>query len=211
MALLQVRGLRHAYGEHVVLDDVSFDLAAGRALALIGRNGSGKSTLLRCVVGADAPSAGTVMLSERPHDETDPSVRADVATVFDDIDFFPDLTVAEHLDLLARAHGLPISAVQDTVDQVLHDLDIAAASDQFPSTLSSGQRHRLALATAFVRPHRLLVLDEPEQRLDEDGRAWLAERLRTAKAEGVGILFASHSRELVDLVADDELRLDGSE
>ncbi|WP_020577824.1 ABC transporter ATP-binding protein [Actinopolymorpha alba] len=206
--LLSVDGLRHSYGVHVVFDDVSFEVAAGASLAIVGRNGTGKSTLLRCLTGAEKPSGGTVTFDGEAYDETSPRVRREVATVFDDIDFFPDLTVAEHLDLLARAHGVP--DVEETVDRVLDDLGIAGASGQFPSTLSSGQRHRLALATAFVRPRRLLLLDEPEQRLDEDGRAWLAGKLRADLVAGVAVVFASHSADLVAAVATDVLRIDGT-
>ncbi|HEY6737810.1 MAG TPA: ABC transporter ATP-binding protein [Actinopolymorphaceae bacterium] len=203
--VLDVSDLAHTYGGRAVFERVSFTLPAGRALALVGRNGAGKSTLLRCVVGAEKPAAGAVATNGKAFDETDPRVRRDVATVFDDVDFFPDLTVAEHLDLLARAHG--VRQVEDTVDAVLHELGIADASDQFPSTLSSGQRHRLALATVFVRPRRLIVLDEPEQRLDAAGRDWLAARLVREKAAGVAILFASHAAELVEAVADEVVRL----
>jgi ABC-2 type transport system ATP-binding protein len=81
-------------------------------------------------------------------------------------------------------------------------------SAQLPGTLSSGQRRRLALASAFVRPRRLLVLDEPEARLDESGVAWLIDRLEREKADGLGILFASHHPVLTEAVADRVLSLD---
>ena len=73
---------------------------------------------------------------------------------------------------------------------------------QLPLTLSSGQRRRLALASCFVRPRRLLVLDEPEQRLDAAGKDWLARRLLREKADGVAVLMASHDPELVEATAD---------
>lgn len=203
--LLRVNRLTHAYGPHVVLEEVSFEVKAGTAVAVIGRNGTGKSTLLRCITGAEKPSGGTITFNGKPYDETSEQLRRDVATVFDDIDFFPDLTVAEHLDLLARAHGVP--NVEDAVDDTLRQLGIDNASRQFPSTLSSGQRHRLALATAFVRPRRLLVLDEPEQRLDVEGRQWLAEKLRADLADGVSVVFASHSPDLIDAVATKTVRI----
>ena len=131
--------------------------------------------------------------------------RRDLATVIDDLDFFPDLSVVEHLDLLARAHGLPDS--DDAVDEVLHEVQLVAQSGQLPGTLSSGQRRRLALATAFVRPRKLLVLDEPEQRLDVEGVQWLAERLRREREEGLAIVMASHEPQLVDAVATTTVRV----
>jgi ABC-2 type transport system ATP-binding protein len=75
--------------------------------------------------------------------------------------------------------------------------------------LSSGQRHRLGLASCLVRPRRLIVLDEPEARLDRDGRAWLSDRLNHEKSLGVGIVFATHSQELTDQVADGIVEFDG--
>jgi ABC-2 type transport system ATP-binding protein len=204
--VLRVRGLSRWFGEHRVLSTVDLDLAAGSATAVVGPNGSGKTTLLRCVAGLDRPDEGEVRLDGRPVDETDPRVRAAVAGVLDDVDFFPDLSVVEHLELLAFAHGAPDAA---TVTEVLDALGLAPARDQLPATLSSGQRRRLALASCFVRPRRLLLLDEPEQRLDTAGRQWLADRLVAEKAAGHAVLLASHDPQLVAAVADDTLALGG--
>jgi ABC-type multidrug transport system ATPase subunit len=201
-----VRGLRKKYGDVEVLTGVDLDVRAGRALALRGRNGSGKSTLLRCVTGVDAPTSGTVELDGQPVDERSVRVRRDLAVVLDDMDFFPDLSVVEHLDLFARAHGVPDA--EALVDDVLHEVRLIPQSAQLPGTLSSGQKRRLALASAFVRPRRLLVLDEPEARLDQAGLEWLTERLLREKADGLGVLLASHDPALVDAVADRIVDLD---
>ena len=103
-------------------------------------------------------------------------MRAAFAVVMDDMDFFPDLSVVEHLDLFAKAHR--VTDAESVVDEILTELGLMPHSGQLPGTLSSGQKRRLALASAFVRPRRLLVLDEPEQRLDTAGLDWLAERLQ---------------------------------
>lgn len=203
--LLRAKGVGHSYGTHVVLEDVSFALKAGQCLALVGPNGAGKSTLLRCLVGHQRPSRGEFWLDGEQIDEISPRFRRDVASVLDDLDFFPDLTVLEHLDLLARAHG--VEDADEVVDAVLGELGVQGAADQFPATLSSGQRRRVALATALVRPHRLLVLDEPEQRLDADGRSWLQNRLRAAREAGVAVVIASHDSELVAAIGSRTLEL----
>ena len=205
MALLEVRGLTRRYGEMTVLDGLDLDLEAGQLLALVGRNGSGKSTALRCIVGTDQRTSGEVTLDGRPYDERASWVRAAVAVVMDDLDFFPDLSVIEHLDLMAAAHG--VADAEKTVDDVLDDLDLADQGDQLPHSLSSGQRRRLGLATGLVRPKRLLVLDEPEARLDAEGRAWLVDRLRREKEAGVAVLLASHHPQLVEALADHVVRL----
>jgi ABC-2 type transport system ATP-binding protein len=199
-AVLSVRGLTRRYGEHDVVHELDLDVSAGEVVALVGPNGSGKSTVLRCVTGVDKPTEGTVELDGKRLDERSPVVRAALAVVMDDMDFFPDLSVVEHLDLFARAHRMPDA--EALVDDVLHEVRLIDQSGQLPGTLSSGQRRRLALASAFVRPRRLLVLDEPEQRLDTEGLSWLAERLKAEKNDGLAVLLASHAVELVEAVAD---------
>jgi len=197
--VLKVTGLRRAFGPVTILDHFSLEVRAGEAIALTGRNGAGKSTLLRCLVGADRPDEGTVEVMGNTMSETSPQIRRDVATVIDDLDFFPDLSVVEHLDLLARAHG--IAEPDAVVDEVLEEVQLVPQSGQLPGTLSSGQRRRLALATAFVRPRKLLIMDEPEQRLDTEGVRWLAERLKAERQSGLAIVFASHDPTLVETVA----------
>lgn len=198
-AVLKVSGLRRAFGPVTIIDSFSLEVRAGEAIALTGRNGAGKSTLLRCLVGADRPDDGTVEVMGNPMSETSPQIRRDVATVIDDLDFFPDLSVVEHLDLLARAHGMPDPDA--VVDDVLEQVQLVPQSGQLPGTLSSGQRRRLALATAFVRPRKLLILDEPEQRLDTEGVSWLAAKLKAERQQGLAIVFASHEPALVESVA----------
>jgi len=197
--ILKVSGLRRAFGPNTIFEKFSLEVRTGEAIALTGRNGAGKSTLLRCLVGADRADDGSVEVCGNAMTETSPEIRRDVATVIDDLDFFPDLSVVEHLDLLARAHG--IAEPDELVDEVLEEVQLVPQSGQLPGTLSSGQRRRLALATAFVRPRKLLILDEPEQRLDTEGVGWLAQRLKSERQKGLAIVFASHEPALVDTVA----------
>ena len=205
--LLRVRGLERHFGDLHLLNGLDLEVRSGEALALIGPNGAGKSTALRCIAGADKATAGTVELDGAELDERSPATRRDLAVVMDDLDFFPDLSVVEHLNLLARAHR--VADADAVVDAVLEDVGLVGQAAQLPGTLSSGQRRRLALASAFVRPRRLLILDEPEQRLDAEGLAWLADRLNAEKADGLGILLVSHDPQLVDAVADWVLDLGG--
>ncbi len=194
--VLVAKDLTKSYGDHTIVSGFSLTVREGEAVALTGRNGAGKSTVLRCLVGADRPTSGTVEVLGRRVSETDPEFRRHVATVIDDLDFFPDLSVVEHLDLLARAHGL-VDA-DELVDEVLEEVQLVPQSGQLPGTLSSGQRRRLGLATALVRPRKLLVLDEPEARLDVEGIAWLAKRLKEELHQGLAIVMASHEPALVE-------------
>ena len=206
--VLQVDKLKKGYGPVTIVEGFSMKVHEGEAVALTGRNGAGKSTVLRCLCGADRPDEGTVLVGGQKVSETNAAIRRDVATVIDDLDFFPDLSVVEHLDLLARAHGITDPDAQ--VDEVLEEVQLVPQAGQLPSTLSSGQRRRLALATAFVRPRQLLVLDEPEQRLDVEGVAWLGERLKAELAGGLAIVLASHEPSLLQAIGARELRLSGA-
>ena len=198
--MLEVGDLGKSYGGEPVFTGLRFAVAAGEAVAIEGRNGSGKSTLLKCLVGAETQDTGEVLVDGVVRDEASASFRALTASLLDDADFFPDVSVLEHLRLVAWLHGTPEPG--RVVLDVLDELGLAEVRDQLPPTLSSGQRHRLGLAACFVRPRGLLVLDEPEQRLDVQGRTWLRERLKAEKAAGVAVVFASHDRDLVKAVAD---------
>ena len=197
--VLTATNISKSYGPSLIVDDFSLTVRAGDAVAITGRNGAGKSTILRMLVGAVRPDEGSVEFEGIRMSETNAEIRRGMASVIDDLDFFPDLSVVEHLDLLARAHGVPDP--EAIVDEVLEEVQLVPQSGQLPGTLSSGQRRRLALGTAFVRPRRLLVLDEPEQRLDVEGVAWLAARLKAERERGLAIVFASHEPYLVKEVA----------
>ncbi|MED7953644.1 ABC transporter ATP-binding protein [Kitasatospora sp. NPDC058201] len=205
-ALLQLTGVSRSYGEREVLHPVSLSLAAGECVALLGHNGSGKSTLLRVAAGRDVPSKGTVTFDGIPMDENDPRVRARVAVVGDTVACYPDLTVREHLLLVAVAHG--VADAPDWVSQVLADRMLTERADALPSALSSGQMQALLLACALVRPRDLLLLDEPEQRLDPDARRHLADLLKAELADGVAVLLVTHHTDLALDVADRVLVLE---
>ncbi len=202
---LRAQGLVKRFGPRAIIDGVEIHVAAGQVLALVGGNGSGKTTLLRILAGLLEPDDGEVTWQGRPLDESDPWVRSELAILLDDAGAFPDLSVGEHLELLARAFSVTDAAAAATT--VLDEVGLAAQRDQLPATLSSGQRHRLGLGSVLVRPAALMVLDEPEQRLDAAGRLWLAARLRAAADDGAAIVIASHDQAVIDTTADLVLEL----
>ena len=210
--VLVAKDISKSYGDRTIVDHLSLTVREGEAVALTGRNGAGKSTVLRMLVGADRPSSGTIEVLGKKVSETNPEFRRNVATVIDDLDFFPDLSVVEHLDLLARAHGLVDAdalVVLGGSMGCLDEVQLVPQSGQLPGTLSSGQRRRLGLATALVRPRKLLVLDEPEARLDVEGVAWLGKRLREEMNHGLAIIMASHEPALVQTLGARIVELGG--
>ena len=205
--LLQLEGVSRRYDDRLALDVIDLSLAPGSCVALVGQNGSGKSTLLRIACGRDEPTTGRALLAGAPLREDDPTVRARVAVVADAPSFYPDLTVREHLLLVAVSHGVGDDA-GEWVDWALEDRRLLDHGDALPSTLSSGQLQAMLLASALVRPRELLILDETEQRLDPGARDRLAARLAAERADGVAVLLATHSAPLAAAVADTVIELD---
>jgi ABC-type multidrug transport system ATPase subunit len=199
-------GVSRSYGERLALRPIDFALAAGRCVAVMGANGSGKSTLLRVAAGRDTPSSGHVVYAGRGMSQDDPVVRTEIAVVGDMVSAYPDLTVREHLELVAVAHGAGRDR-DELVDRALAECRLADHGDALPGSLSSGQLQALHLATMLVRPRRLMVLDEPEQRLDPARRRWLGELLRAEKQAGAAVLMATHHVELAAAAADHVLVL----
>ncbi len=204
--LLSLTGVSRSYGQRLALRPLDLALAAGRCVAVMGANGSGKSTLLRIAAGRDAPSTGRVVYAGRALSQDDLVVRTEIAVVGDMVSAYPDLTVREHLQLVAVAHGAGRDR-DELVDGALEECRLADHGGALPGSLSSGQLQALHLATMLVRPRRLMVLDEPEQRLDPARRRWLGELLRAEKRAGAAVLMATHHVELAATAADHVLVL----
>jgi ABC-2 type transport system ATP-binding protein len=204
--LLTLAGVSRSYGPLEALKPVSLALAAGECIALLGVNGSGKSTLLRIAAGRDTPSTGQVSYGGRPLREDALLARTEIAVAGDVASTYPDLTVREHLLLVAIAHGAG-QAAPGLVDDALAECRLSDHGDALPGSLSSGQRQALQLAAVLVRPRKLLILDEPEQRLDPGARRWLAGLLSREKASGAAVLLATHHVELAEAVADQAIVL----
>jgi ABC-type multidrug transport system ATPase subunit len=186
---VEVDGLCVSYGSTPVLVDVGLAVPAGDGVCVTGENGVGKSTLLRCVASLQRPDRGLIRVFGEPPGSTPEFWRAVVTTV-EPPTWYPGLTVREHAELVCRAHG---QDPEDAgVDEALRRFGLAGHTDAIPPSLSSGQKQRLTLALALLRPSSLLILDEPEQRLDGQARLFVAGLLADYLASGGSILMASH-------------------
>ncbi|CAM3129879.1 ATP-binding cassette domain-containing protein [Actinomyces slackii] len=193
--LVSAQQVSVGYDGNPVCAPATFTLEPGQVLAMVGINGAGKSTLLRTCCGMLKPLDGRVELLGLKPDPRSATQRAAVAADMGEASFFPSLSVAEHLRLVCLGHRVP--QADQAVEDILIDLDLTRQAHALPDALSSGQRRRLALAAALIRPRRLLVLDEPEQRLDHTTRLLLADRLTAERQAGGGVLMASHDPDLV--------------
>lgn len=194
-AVLEARELQVGYGEAPVCGEVSVAVEPGEVLAVVGINGAGKSTVVRTLAGRQLPLAGDVLIHGLPATPDAVVFRRQVAAVFDEDVFFPALTVREHLVLVARGHGA--HSPEQSADAELEFFGLLDRADAVPDSLSSGQRRRLLLAAGLIRPSSLLILDEPEQRLDPVMRDALGRRIRGHAERGAAVVLVTHDPRLL--------------
>jgi ABC-2 type transport system ATP-binding protein len=186
---VDVSGLFVSYGATPVLVDVALAVPVGAGVCVTGENGIGKSTLLRCVSSLQRPDRGRIrVFGNSPG--SNPEFWRQVVSTVEPPTWYPGLTTREHAELVCRAHGQDPD--EAGIDEALASFGLAGHTDAIPPSLSSGQKQRLTLALTLLRPSSLLILDEPEQRLDPEGRASVAAMLRTYLKDGGTLLMASH-------------------
>lgn len=172
---------------HRVLECLTFTVVPGELVAVVGQNGAGKSTLLRCLAGLVPAAGGTVEVFGAPPVDG-PAFWRRAALVGDEPAWYPGLTSREHLELVAAVHG----GRRMPVDAALEVFELDERADAPPPNLSTGQRQRLWLAAALLRPSELLLLDEPERGLDTAFRDRLAALLDEYAAAGGTVVMATH-------------------
>ncbi|MEE2041223.1 heme ABC exporter ATP-binding protein CcmA [Nocardiopsis sp. CT-R113] len=169
-----------------VLSGVHLTVAPGEVVAVLGANGAGKTTLLRCLAGLQHTEGHVHVLGRPPVDA--PDFWREVVLVGDEPTWYPGLTVREHLELMRAVHGPGRMEAREALE--LFELD--GCADRAPSSLSTGQRQRLSLAMALLRPSRLLLLDEPERGLDAAFRERLAGLLSAYADDGGTVVMVTH-------------------
>ena len=207
MSNLEARDVSASIDSEVLLAPVSFTVSGGEALAIQGRNGSGKTTLLRILSGQLHPTGGQALIDGEPADERVRAVRRTVSARIGLPAFARELTAHEHLRFIATTWGRIGSAATDAADTTMAALGISNLRNRFVNELSSGQTQLLSLATALVRPFDVLILDEPEQRLDATRRALVASVVHTEIDRGATVVIASHSTDMVEAIGDQSVSL----
>ena len=194
--LFQVSRLTKRYGDAVVVDDLSFDIAPGECLGVIGPNGAGKTTTIRMCLGLTAPDAGRIAFHgrdgelEMPRDALAIKAQLGVVTQFDTLD--PDFSCAENLMVYGRYFGFARADIAPRVPQLLEFAALSQKANAKPGELSGGMRRRLSLARALVNDPKLLLLDEPTTGLDPQARHLMWERLQVLLQQGKSILLTTH-------------------
>lgn len=173
----------------------------GQCVVLRGPNGSGKTTLLRIIGGLLAPTVGTATIGGVASDERDPSIRAAVAALIGTPTTYRDLTLVDHLVLVDSTWGGDPGTADERGLTLMERLGIEHLHDRFPHELSSGQEQLFRLALTLTRPCSVLLLDEPEQRLDTTKRLVVTELIRERARAGTTVVLACHDPQMTEALA----------
>lgn len=193
MSLLWVNGLRKAFGQILVIADLTFAVEEGQMFVLVGPSGCGKTTTLRLIAGFERPDAGRVFLRGRDVTALPPEKRG-VGVVFQDYALFPHLTVEGNVAFGLR--GMPRRLRRERVEEILRRVGMAALRSRYPHELSGGQMQRVALARALAPGPALVLLDEPFNSLDAELREATRAEVRALLREGgVTSVLVTHDQE----------------
>ena len=187
-------------GELTILRDLSFDVRAGEAVAIVGVSGSGKSTLLGLIAGLDTPSTGSVRIDGQDLFTLDEDGRAElraraIGFVFQSFQLLPAMTALENVMLPLELAGEPDA--QRAAEAMLERVGLASRLHHYPKQLSGGEQQRVAIARAFVTGPSLLLADEPTGNLDSATGAQIIDLMFRLNAErGTTLLLVTHDEHL---------------
>lgn len=196
-ATLELRGISKTYGNgRQVLSDLSYTLAAGEYVAIMGDSGVGKSTLLNLIAGLDAPDTGEIWvdgiaLSANDDDAATMLRRRHFGFIFQAFHVLPHLTLLQNVSLPLLLNHLPL----DRAETMLTAVGLKGREQDFPRQLSGGELQRVAIARALVHRPRLILADEPTGNLDPDTAQEILQLMRSEiKANGAAGIIVTHSQ-----------------
>jgi putative spermidine/putrescine transport system ATP-binding protein len=199
---LDLRGIGHAFGATVALDEIDLTVAAGELIALLGPSGCGKTTMLQIIAGFLRPSRGEVRF-DGARVEHIPANRRRIGMVFQNYALFPHLTVFENVAYGLRARKTANTEVAAKVEQMLGLAQMASFARRLPGELSGGQQQRVALARALAIDPGLVLLDEPFSALDKNLRLDMQIEIKSLlKTFGVTSIIVTHDQEEALSMAD---------
>ena len=192
-AYLEIHGVKKSFGLKPVLRGIDLTLDAGERVAVLGANGAGKTTLLRILAGLTRPSSGSVTLDGLDLLRQTREIQRRVGFVAHQPYLYDELTALENLLFFARMYA--VEEPRQRALALLQRVGLDKKARERAGSLSRGQAQRLALARALLHSPRLLLLDEPESGLDQQGLELLTELLQEHHAHGGSMLFTTHDLE----------------
>ncbi len=185
-----------------VLNNISFDIAKGEFVFLVGRTGSGKSSLLKTLYGdlplrlGDIQVAGFNIREIKPREV--PLLRRKIGIIFQDFQLFPDRTVGENLNFVMRATGWKEGAkTKSRLAEVLMQVGLGSVEKKMPHQLSGGEQQRVVIARALINEPLILIADEPTGNLDPSVSSGILKVFQQINKSGTAVLMATHSYGLI--------------
>lgn len=213
MAIIEYSNVEILRKEHVVLKDVTFSVADGEFVYLIGRVGSGKSSLMKSIYAEVPVTTGSArvfdydMTALRRRDV--PFLRRRIGIVFQDFQLLTDRTVYSNLDFVLQATGWTDRAQRDErIDSVLVRVGMANKSYKMPHELSGGEQQRVVIARALLNDPEVILADEPTGNLDPETGMQIVGHLHDIAAKGTAVVIATHNHQLIDTFGGRVMRID---
>lgn len=211
-AVVQLRGLRKAFGTNEVLRGIDLDVAKGEVVCIIGPSGSGKSTLLRCVNMLETPTGGSVTVGgvELTHRDCDlDAARTSLGMVFQQFNLFPHMTAQQNVTVALRKVLRKSRAEADaTALAQLTRVGLAEKASSYPAQLSGGQQQRVAIARALAMGPSVMLFDEATSALDPELVGDVLAVMRSLAEEGMTMLVVTHEMGFARNVADRVIFMD---
>ena len=210
--LLEVQGLKKAFGENNVLDGITTDIRQGEVVAVIGPSGSGKSTFLRSLNLLEVPTGGRILFEGT--DITDPKVdinrhRQKIGMVFQQFNLFPNMTVKENIMLApVKLKLMSQSEASKKADELLTRVGLPEKADTYPDMLSGGQKQRIAIARALAMNPDVMLFDEPTSALDPEMVGEVLELMKELAQSGMTMVVVTHEMGFAKEVASRVIFID---
>jgi ABC-2 type transport system ATP-binding protein len=197
---LVVRGLVKAFGNHVAVDDVSFEVPRGVVYGILGPNGAGKSTTLRMINDIFAPDAGEIVVLDGMKPGSEAAQK--IGYLPEERGLYPKMKVVEMIEFIGELRGLPRPEAKRRAGAWLDRLGLAQWGKNKVQDLSKGMQQKVQFATALIHEPELVILDEPWSGLDPINAEVLREVVDEIRASGRTVLFSTHQMEQAEKVVD---------
>lgn len=202
------------YGEHLLLENVNFQVRLGEFVYVIGKTGAGKSTLLKMIYAEQFPSKGTVQVGEDITSHLQPNeipfLRRKLGIVFQDFQLLPDRTVFENVAFALRACGwTDEQKIKNRVTELLIKVGMQAKAAAMPHNISGGEQQRAVIARALINDPLILIADEPTGNLDPDTTDTIMELLKKINISGTAVMMVTHEHGLLKKYPSRALHISG--